>query len=287
MAKKIRFPLEMDDGVEVRDVESLREHFSIPRVIAYAKEGKLAVWLRDRYAIDLAEAVEKIDKDDNEIASKICAVFDIEYNEKVEEDLEKAAERAKRTEMLREYTDDPKYIKEVGRVAFDQDELYDLLDENSDIIYLCGERFIIPISKAGVTYIGINNPVAVVESKVEVDWLEKKIVLKGLTFDEKYQEVIDSAEETKQELYEKLVENLKKYNRTCGKTHQKFGEYGGSYLSFMLSPKDRQAAGETFNKLTEAFSGVKYNIDADINYIRGKLKKMNMIGCANNYLERL
>lgn len=31
--KKIRFPLEMDNGVEVRSVEELRENFSIARVI--------------------------------------------------------------------------------------------------------------------------------------------------------------------------------------------------------------------------------------------------------------
>ena len=31
MAKKVRFPLEMEDGVEVRSMEELRDNFSLSR----------------------------------------------------------------------------------------------------------------------------------------------------------------------------------------------------------------------------------------------------------------
>ena len=60
MAKKIRFPLIMENGVEVRDIVSLRTHFSLPPLIEYKKNGKLVNWLRDRYETDLAKAVELI-----------------------------------------------------------------------------------------------------------------------------------------------------------------------------------------------------------------------------------
>lgn len=43
MAKKIRFPLEMENGVEVRSMEELRDNFSISRVLSYLKNGKLEV----------------------------------------------------------------------------------------------------------------------------------------------------------------------------------------------------------------------------------------------------
>ena len=33
MAKKIRFPLEMDNGLEVRSMEELRNNFSLGRVL--------------------------------------------------------------------------------------------------------------------------------------------------------------------------------------------------------------------------------------------------------------
>ncbi len=193
MAKKIRFPLEMDNGVEVRDMEGLREHFSLAKVLEYFENGKLAVWLRDHYENDIADAVEALGKDEQDLAKKLSEIFDVPYDENAEEELEKAAERAERLKRLKEYTEDEQFWDKVDNVAFEQDELYDLLDEDAETIYLCGERFSIPLSKSGVQYIGINNPTVVVDSKVLVDWEEKRIVLEGVAFDDKYQAVIDSA----------------------------------------------------------------------------------------------
>ena len=45
MAKKIRFPLEMDNGLEVRSMEELRNNFSLGRVLEYIQNGKLVIWL--------------------------------------------------------------------------------------------------------------------------------------------------------------------------------------------------------------------------------------------------
>lgn len=191
MAKKIRFPLEMDNGVEVRGMEGLREHFSLAKVLEYFENGKLAVWLRDHYENDIADAVEVLEKDEQELAKKLSEVFDIPYDENAEEELEKAAERAERLQRLKEYTDEEQFWDKVDNVAFEQDELYDLLDEDAQTIYLCGERFSIPLSKSGVQYIGINNPTVVVDSKVLADWEEKGISLEGVVFDDKYQAAIN------------------------------------------------------------------------------------------------
>ena len=184
MAKKIRFPLEMDNGVEVRDMEGLREHFSLAKVLEYFENGKLAVWLRDHYENDIADAVEALGKDEQDLAKKLSEIFDVPYDENAEEELEKAAERAERLKRLKEYTEDEQFWYKVDNVAFEQDELYDLLDEDAETIYLCGERFSIPLSKSGVQYIGINNPTVVVDSKVWVDWEEKGISLEGVVFDD-------------------------------------------------------------------------------------------------------
>ena len=54
MAKKIRFPLEMDNGLEVRSMEELRNNFSLGRVLEYIQNGKLVIWLRDRYENNIA-----------------------------------------------------------------------------------------------------------------------------------------------------------------------------------------------------------------------------------------
>ncbi len=207
MAKKIRFPLEMDNGVEVRDMEGLREHFSLAKVLEYFENGKLAVWLWDHYENDIADAVEVLEKDEQELAKKLSEIFDVPYDEDAEEELEKAAERAERLKRLKEYTEDEQFWYKVDNVAFEQDELYDLLDEDAETIYLCGERFSIPLSKSGVQYIGINNPTVVVDSKVWVDWEEKGISLEGVVFDDKYQKIVN---ENFQEFIEEEDEEIRK-----------------------------------------------------------------------------
>lgn len=192
MAKKIRFPLEMDNGVEVRSMEELRNNFSLGRVLEYIQNGKLVTWLRDRYENNIADAIAELDKTDSELPKKVSAIFDVPYDEKTEDDLKQAAERTERIKHLREFTDEKQFVDEIDKVAFDQDELYDLLDEEVNEIYLCGDRFAIPLSVRGIAYKGINNPVVVIDSKTEVDWLAKEITLEAVRFDDKYQEIMNA-----------------------------------------------------------------------------------------------
>lgn len=212
MAKKIRFPLEMEKGVEVRSLEELRENFSISRVMSYLEDGKLITWLRDRYANDIADLIEELDLQDEALSRKICDVFDVSYDENIEKELEKAAERGKRIRRLKEYTDDKQYEKVIDNVAFDQDELYDLLDEEEREIYLCGDSFEIPLSKGEIHYIGVNNPEVVISSKVIVDWDERQIQIENVRWDSKYQSVLNENEkkETMQNNTNSLFELFKR-----------------------------------------------------------------------------
>ena len=89
MAKKIRFPLEMENGVSVRDLDELKDNFSLARVIGYINDGKLITWLQDRYENELAEEVKKINVEAEDAAKKICELFDVEYDETAEEEVEK------------------------------------------------------------------------------------------------------------------------------------------------------------------------------------------------------
>lgn len=229
MAKKIRFPLEMDNGIEVRDMEGLREHFSLAKVLEYFENGKLVVWLRDHYENDIAGAVEALEKDGQDLPEKLSEIFDVPYDVNAEEELEKAAERAERLKRLKKYTEDEQLWGRVDNVAFEQDELYDLLDEDAETIYLCGERFSIPLSKSGVQYIGINNPTVVVDSKVLVDWDKKKISLEGIVFDDKYQKIVNEnfqefiAEEKEKNRELEIFEKEK--NRKL-EIFEKYGIYG-------------------------------------------------------------
>lgn len=284
MAKKIRFPLEMDNGVEVRSMEELRNNFSLSRVLEYVQNEKLVTWLRDRYENTIADEIAELDKTDSELPKKVSAIFDVPYDEKLEDDLKQAAERAERIKRLKEFSDEKKFVDEIDKVAFDQDELYDLLDEEVNEIYLCGERFAIPLSVQDVSYKGINNPVVVIDSKTEVDWFAKGITLEAVRFDEKYQAVVDSANATKEVLYEKLVETVKKKttkNVSIGMAPEK------TYLSFMIPVPERESVKRMYALAKESIANLNYDVDADIVNMKKLVHENNLIGIAERYISEL
>ena len=119
MAKKIRFSLEMENGIEVRSMEELRNNFSLGRVLEYVQNEKLIIWLRDRYENNIADAIAELDKMDSELPRKVSAIFDIPYDEKTEDDLKQAAELSERIKRLKEFTDEKQYADKIDNVAFD------------------------------------------------------------------------------------------------------------------------------------------------------------------------
>ncbi len=198
MAKKVRFPLEMDNGTEVRSLAELRENFSLSRVIGYVKDGKLITWLRDRYENDLADSISSIDLSTEDAAKKICKALDVEFEGDSEEEIEKARERERKLEILKGYPECSEYSKKVDLIAFDQDDLYDLLDEGVEEIYLCGSYFSVPTARENVRYIGIiNDVVVVIDSKKVVNFDKKSISFKNCRFDEKYSSLLVSSENEK------------------------------------------------------------------------------------------
>ena len=62
MARKIRFPLKMKNGSEVRTLEELRINFDLESVLGYFTDGRLVKWLRNNYFDEVADKVEAIDK---------------------------------------------------------------------------------------------------------------------------------------------------------------------------------------------------------------------------------
>lgn len=135
MAKKIRFPLIMAGDCQVRDLAELREYLSLPEVLDYVTNGKLITWLNDRYEGGIALAIQSLDTSDPEYLQKLCSALGVEYQEDGPT-LEEAQEHNERLNRLREFTDDKKYLDNVDAVAFDQDELYDRLDEDKTTLYL-------------------------------------------------------------------------------------------------------------------------------------------------------
>lgn len=202
MAKKLRFPLEMENGIEVRTLEELKDNFSLGKVYSYYNDGKLLTWLKDRYLDDIAEKIEALDKNSQDFTQKLCSVFGVEYIQN-SVDLEIEEEKNRRIDRVKEYTEDSKYIDGIERVAFDQDELYDLLDEGMSEIYLCGDKFEIPLGKSGITYEGINNPVVIINSDKLVDWTNIGITISKVQFNDAYQQLLELKEKENVDILKK------------------------------------------------------------------------------------
>lgn len=269
MAKKIRFPLEMDNGVKVRALSELKENFSLVRAIGYVRDGRLVTWLRDRYEDDIADTIENLDIMESEFPRKLCEIFAVDYNEESIVDMEKLEERNNRLKILREYTDDKEFIDAIDNISFNQDELYELLDDEQSTIYLCGDEFEIPIGKKGVTYIGVNNPVVIVNSQSEVSWSEKDITLKNTRFDSKYQGVIEENSNT---------ENRYRVIRDYTNEH---------YMNFSLSESDKRKSKELYDKLKLIVQDIEYDDCSDSKDLYERLLSEDVIGCAGKFIQDL
>lgn len=159
MAKKIRFPLVLAEGAQVRSIEELQEHFDLEAVLKYYNDGKLLTWLEDRYLEEEATAIRALNETAPDFQRQLCEILGCEYSG-ADEDLEAIRIHQERLFRLRTVTDEDEFLQNINRVAFNQEDLADLLDEKPSAVYLCREEgedftFTIPYSCQGITYYGI------------------------------------------------------------------------------------------------------------------------------------
>lgn len=157
MAKKIKFPLILKDDFQVRTIDELREHFDLEKIISYYQNGKLLTWLEDRYYDSELSQIQALCEQSDDFVQRLCAVLGVSCQDTSNVDLNAMAERQKRLELLKQYTSDESILSHVDQVAFDQEELADLLDDGYKTIYLYNGNYHIPLSKNDIQYIGIGN----------------------------------------------------------------------------------------------------------------------------------
>lgn len=189
MVKRIKFPLEMDNGVMVRNLEELQEHFNLEKVFRYYLDGKLLIWLNDRYYEYEAGQIAELKNYIPDFTNRFCEILGVKNDFDLDAELDLMRWKFNRITKLKQFTDKEEIIKNVDSVAFDQEELSNLLDAGISHIYLYGGKFSIPISRENITYIGINSPKVIIKSKTPVDFDLKKIVFKDISFDEEYSRI--------------------------------------------------------------------------------------------------
>lgn len=191
MAKKIKFPLKLKDDFQVRTLEELKEHFDLDKIVPYFLDGKLLIWLKARYYEPEIKAVRNLRKNDPELQKKLCQIFGREYSD-YNLDINEVEERNRRLGILRQFTSDTTVLEQVASVAFNQEDLGDLLDDGVQKIFLCNNSFVIPLSIEDKTYIGIGKTIAVIRSTEKVDFDSKHISFQDISFDPDYQKLIDA-----------------------------------------------------------------------------------------------
>lgn len=190
MARKVKFPLELKDGYMARsNIEEIREHFDLEKIIAQFHNGRLKIWLDDHYLPEMAEQVGALDVKDKNLAKKLCKILGIEGVQTEGVDSQAIMEREARLQKLCQMTSNERYLRMAECAAFDQDELDNLLKQNTPEILLCSGAFRISLTAKNRTYYGLGQAVAVIDSDVSVDFDECGIRFVDVEFDEAYRKV--------------------------------------------------------------------------------------------------
>ena len=252
----------MADGEKVRTLDELKKHFDIKSVVGYFKDGRLLNWLRARYYDDEAEKVAALDNNDLQIHKKLCEIFGVKI-EVDDIDVEEIALRTARLNRLKQYTFDKEILNNVDSVAFDQDDLNNLIKENVELIYLCANRFTIPLRVKNKLFIGIGKSVAVIPANHAVDFDALNVKFKNVTFDDNYLEVLKNQAVTKKiKLSEKIFDEgtvafdtedyvtaLEKFKKSAELGYSKsFAYIGVIYATGLCGDKDVEEGRRWFKR---------------------------------------
>lgn len=145
MARKIKFPLKMKDGYDARSIEELREHFDLESVLGYFADGRLQTWLRDRYFDDEAQQVSELDPNDSELVTKICNILGVEAPEHaVNVDVHEINRYNEKRKLLLEKYPEPELLNNIDAVAFNEDDIIQIIEKGIKEIYLIDNEFEFP-----------------------------------------------------------------------------------------------------------------------------------------------
>ena len=204
-----KFLMLFKNDIEINTLAELKKNFDFRTVMAYFKSKQLITWLEDRFYSDEADAIKALKPTDKYAPQKICDILGVDYEEYCEDldDAETVAWRQKRREHLKKYTNDPTIIKKVDAVAFDQDDLEDILSDTPvpNVIYLCDNFFRFPsgiLRKNFITYIGLGENVKVkfeTSKAVNLDALDITFENITITDEEPETEVAEEIEEVEEE----------------------------------------------------------------------------------------
>lgn len=163
LKRSIKFPLIMKSGAKVRTIEELRANFDLESVMELFFDGRLKVWLEQRFYKNELEQLERIKdipiEEAETIAKRLFEIFNIPFSED-HLDVNHIIKKRQKIEMLKQFTNEQ--IENVDQVATSQEELCKILENsvlnNETTVYLLGDIFEVSDKYSHVQYVGLNNP---------------------------------------------------------------------------------------------------------------------------------
>ena len=145
MPRKAKFSLEMLNGIKVSSLMYLKEYFSAEKVLEYYYDGRLVRWLKDRGYQKEASLIQNLDDSSPDVMVDICHILSINYGGNMKIQNPAFQKRvAEKNILLKQLTVNMSFLDAVSKVAFNDDDVKDILSNGYDDIFLCGERFHIP-----------------------------------------------------------------------------------------------------------------------------------------------
>ena len=124
MARKVKFPLELKDGYLARsNIEEVRAHFDLEKIIAQFHNGRLKIWLEDHYLPEMAEQVAALDGDAPNLAAQLCAILGVEGVATENVDSSLIQKREENRQRLSQHTTNPILCDMAEFAAFEQGDL--------------------------------------------------------------------------------------------------------------------------------------------------------------------
>ena len=119
--KRIKFPLVMKNGKEVRDIEALRENFDIESTAEYYSNGKLERWLENNYYDDILEKVWKLTGNETDFGERLADALGAEWNTSEKINLQSIMKQTELREQLKPYVSEER-LEGMEHIADTQEE---------------------------------------------------------------------------------------------------------------------------------------------------------------------
>ena len=181
MQRKAKFSLEMSNGVKVSSLMYLKEYFSAEKVLEYYYDGRLVRWLKDRGYQKEASLIQNLDDSSPDVMVDICHILSINYggNMKIQNPAFQKRVAEKKI-LLKQLTVNKSWLDAVARVAFNDDDVKEILGMGYRAIYLCGRKFHIPTEYQNIGYAGICGFIP----EIVVDFINREDMLEaGIHFE--------------------------------------------------------------------------------------------------------